>query len=56
MIFKTRSRGPRRRLSGKDRFHQPGVFDAQQVLIVPQAGLVRKLGDVTADQLALVEG
>jgi mRNA interferase MazF len=34
---------------------QPGVFDAQQVLTVPQVKLVRKLGDLPADQLARVE-
>jgi mRNA interferase MazF len=32
-----------------------GVFDAQQVLTVPQVKLVRKLGDLLPDQLALVE-
>ena len=36
-------------------FLKPGVFDAQQVLTVPQAKLVRKLGDLPAGQLALVE-
>jgi mRNA interferase MazF len=36
-------------------FLKSGVFDAQQVLTVPQIKLVRKLGDLTADQLALVE-
>ena len=32
-----------------------GVFDAQQVLTVPQVKLVRKLGVLAPDQLALVE-
>jgi mRNA interferase MazF len=32
-----------------------GVFDAQQVVTVPQAKLVRKLGDLSPDQLAIVE-
>lgn len=32
-----------------------GVFDAQQILTVPQVKLVRKLGDLPQDQLALVE-
>jgi mRNA interferase MazF len=32
-----------------------GVFDAQQVLTVPQVKLVRKLGDLPADQLGRVE-
>jgi mRNA interferase MazF len=35
--------------------HGGGVFDAQQVLTVPQVKLVRKLGDMPPDQLALVE-
>jgi len=32
-----------------------GVFDAQQLVTVPQVKLVRKLGDLPSDQLALVE-
>ena len=32
-----------------------GVFDAQQVVTVPQAKLVRRLGALAPDQLALVE-
>jgi len=35
--------------------HAGGVFDAQQVVTVPQVKLVRKLGDLPPDQLALVE-
>lgn len=35
--------------------HGRGVFDAQQVVTVPQVKLVRKLGDLAPDQLALVE-
>jgi mRNA interferase MazF len=35
--------------------HGGGVFDAQQILTVPQGKLVRKLGDLPPDQLALVE-
>jgi mRNA interferase MazF len=35
--------------------HGGGVFDAQQVVTVPQVKLVRKLGDLPPDQLALVE-
>jgi mRNA interferase MazF len=34
---------------------KPGVFDAQQVITVPQVKLVRKLGDLPPDQLVLVE-
>jgi mRNA interferase MazF len=36
-------------------FLKSGVFDAQQVLTVPQVKLVRRLGDLPSDQLALVE-
>ena len=36
-------------------FLKPGVFDAQQVLTVPQVKLVRKLGNLKPDELALVE-
>jgi mRNA interferase MazF len=36
-------------------FLKPGVFDAQQVITLPQVKLVRKLGDLPPDQLALVE-
>jgi mRNA interferase MazF len=32
-----------------------GAFDAQQVLIVPQVKLIRKLGNLQPPQLALVE-
>jgi mRNA interferase MazF len=35
--------------------HGGGVFDAQQILTVPQVKLVRKLGDLPRNQLALVE-
>jgi mRNA interferase MazF len=36
-------------------FLKAGVFDAQQIATVPQVKLVRKLGDLAPDQLALVE-
>ena len=35
--------------------HGGGVFDAQQILTGPQVKLVRRLGDLSPDQLALVE-
>ena len=39
-----------------DRFlQQSGVFDAQQILTVPQVKLVRKIGSLAEDQFALVE-
>src|SRR5438105_10693675 len=36
-------------------FLKLGVFDAQQVLTVPQVKLVRRLGNLAPDQLTLVE-
>jgi mRNA interferase MazF len=51
----TSAQGTRFEVDIKARFLNRGVFDAQQVLTVPQVKLVRKLGDLTADQLALVE-
>lgn len=36
-------------------FLQVGVFDAQQVVTVAQARLIRWLGDLAPDELALVE-
>lgn len=32
-----------------------GVFDAQQVVTVPQVKLIRRLGDLPPDQLLMVE-
>jgi mRNA interferase MazF len=51
----TSVQGTRFEVDVKATFLKPGVFDAQQVLTVPQVKLVRKLGDLTADQLASVE-
>jgi mRNA interferase MazF len=51
----TSVQGTRFEVDVKARFLKPGVFDAQQLLTVPQAKLVRKLGDLTADQLTAVE-
>ncbi len=35
--------------------HISGVFDAQQILTVPQAKLIRRIGSLTVDQLDLIE-
>jgi mRNA interferase MazF len=51
----TSVQGTRFEVAAKARLLKPGVFDAQQVLTVPQVKLVRKLGDLPLDQLALVE-
>jgi len=47
--------GTRFEVAVPTRFLKPGVFDAQQVLTIPQVKLVRKLGNLSADQLATVE-
>jgi mRNA interferase MazF len=48
--------GTRFEVTVKAKFlHAGGVFDAQQVLTVPQVKLLKKLGDLSPDQLALVE-
>ena len=36
-------------------FLRAGAFDAQSLVTVPQATLIRRLGSLTADQLAVVE-
>lgn len=36
-------------------FLKPGVFDAQQVVTVAQARLIKRIGDLTDEELALVE-
>jgi mRNA interferase MazF len=51
----TSVQGTRFEVDVKARFLKSGVFDAQQILTVPQVKLVRKLGDLSSDQLALVE-
>jgi mRNA interferase MazF len=51
----TSVQGTRFEVVVKAPFLKPGVFDAQQVITLPQVKLVRKLGDLPPDQLALVE-
>lgn len=52
----TSVQGTRFEVAVRARFlHAGGVFDAQQVVTVPQVKLVKKLGDLPTDQLALVE-
>jgi mRNA interferase MazF len=51
----TSVQGTRFEVGANAPFLKSGVFDAQQVLTVPQVKLVRKLGDLKLDQLALVE-
>jgi mRNA interferase MazF len=42
-------------VAAKARFLKPGVFDAQNLVTVPHAKIIRKLGDLSADQFDLVE-
>ncbi|MDX1945522.1 MAG: type II toxin-antitoxin system PemK/MazF family toxin [Pirellulaceae bacterium] len=52
----TSVQGTRFEVPATARFLQEnGVFDAQQVITVAQVKLVRKLGELPADQLVLVE-
>jgi mRNA interferase MazF len=53
----TSVQGTRFEVAVQARFlHPGGVFDAQQVVTVPQAKLIRRLGDLPPAQLGLVEG
>jgi mRNA interferase MazF len=51
----TSIQGTRFEVSVNAPFLKTGVFDAQQVLTVPQVKLIRKLGDLMTHQVALVE-
>ncbi|HEV3255955.1 MAG TPA: type II toxin-antitoxin system PemK/MazF family toxin [Gemmataceae bacterium] len=51
----TSPRGSQFEVAVRARFLQPGVFDAQNLVTVPHAKVLRKLGDLAPDQLALVE-
>ncbi|HEV3256013.1 MAG TPA: type II toxin-antitoxin system PemK/MazF family toxin [Gemmataceae bacterium] len=52
----TSVQGTRSQVDAEAPFLKAGVFDAQQMLTVPQAKLVRKLGDLPPDQPALASG
>ena len=51
----TSVQGTRFEVAVQAKFLQQGVIDAQQVLTVPQVKLIRKLGDLPAPQVVLVE-
>jgi mRNA interferase MazF len=51
----TSSRGSRFEVPVMVRYLKSGVFDAQNLVTVPHAKLVRKLGDLSAAQLVTVE-
>ena len=51
----TSPRGSRFEVNVEARFLRPGVFDAQNLVTVPHAKLMRKLGVLSAVQMAAVE-
>ena len=51
----TSARGSRFEVDVKARFLRPGVFDAQSLVTIPHAKLMRKLGMLSATQLTIVE-
>jgi mRNA interferase MazF len=51
----TNPRGSRFEVAITTRFLRPGVFDAQNLLTIPRAKLLRKLGVLSPTQLAAVE-
>lgn len=51
----TSSRGSRFEINLKVRFLREGVFDAQNLVTIPHAKLIRKLGSLSSEQLLAVE-
>lgn len=51
----TSPRGSRFEVNVEARFLRPGVFDTQNLVTVPHAKLMRKLGVLSAVQMAAVE-
>jgi mRNA interferase MazF len=51
----TSPRGSRFEAEVKVKFLRAGVFDAQNLVTIPQAKLTRKLGVLSSDQMAAVE-
>lgn len=51
----TSARQSRFEIKVEARFLRSGVFDAQNIITVPHAKLIRKLGVLSPDQLAKVE-
>lgn len=51
----TSPRGSRFEVDVKARFLKPGVFDVQDIITIPHAKLLRKLGELNSEQLAQVE-
>jgi mRNA interferase MazF len=51
----TSTRGSQFEVEVSARFLQVGAFDAQSLVTVPHAKLIRKLGELSTDQVATVE-
>lgn len=51
----TSSRGGRFEVSVRPLFLRQGAFDAQNLVTIPEAKLVRRIGTLRAEDLALVE-
>jgi mRNA interferase MazF len=51
----TSSRGSRFEVKIQARFLREGVFDVQNIVTIPHAKLLRKLGDLTSEQMMEIE-
>ncbi len=51
----TNPRGSRFEVAVKVRFLKPGAFDVQNLVTIPHAKLLRKLGELDSEQLSQVE-
>lgn len=51
----TSLRGSRFEVALKVRFLKPGAFDVQNLITIPHAKLLKKLGELSPEQLAKVE-
>ncbi len=55
MAHTTSPRGSRFEVEIKVKFLRPGVFDAQNIVTIPRAKLIRKLGVLSGQHLAVIE-
>jgi mRNA interferase MazF len=51
----TSSRGSRFEVDVRAKFLKPGVFDVQNLITIPHAKLLRKLGELNSEQLSQIE-
>jgi mRNA interferase MazF len=51
----TSARGSRFEVEIRTKFLKPGVFDVQNLITIPHAKLLRKLGTLQPEQLAAIE-